>query len=307
MYKHLFKDNIYSNLDIDSDEIDSDDNISENKSILVKFDGDELKYENQQTSRMSADSSVGANNSNNAESQNDINDAAWNPVGDSPVIAPVPATTEVPPIEEVRPVDPVAQAEPAAQAEPTNPVQAESENVPAAPAQQESTVQETLAAVQEVLSTSISNLRVEIPEPSDSDDDMPPLVSSSENSEEYSDESNTDSKEDSDASKTESEYDSKESEENSEESKDSDDDLMVAVFQRPTCPRCDAALKALLTPSDDESETDSSGSDSSRAYRIRPTRTEIPAIIITLFKILLFLHVVQFLTHTFTPIRRTYS
>uniref|UniRef100_A0A6C0DCH7 Uncharacterized protein n=1 Tax=viral metagenome TaxID=1070528 RepID=A0A6C0DCH7_9ZZZZ len=257
---------------------------------------------------MSADSSMGANTSNNAESQNDINDAAWNPVGDSPVIAPVQATTEVPPIEEVRPVEP---AEAAAQAEPANPVEAEQEQEPAP------TEQQTLAAVQEVLSTSISNLKVDLPESDSSDEDMPPLVSSSDE-----DESNTDSKEESDEdSKTESEKETDDSKEESGDSKDEEDesenseeaeedpdeDLMVAVFQRPTCPRCDAALKALLTPSEDESETESSGSDSSRVHRIRPKPTEIPTIILTLFKILLFLHVVQFLTYAFAPARRTYS
>jgi hypothetical protein len=82
---------------------------------------------------------------------------------------------------------------------------------------------------------------------------------------------------------------------------------MVAVFPRPTCPRCDAALKALLTPSEEESETESSGSDSPRAHRIRPKPTEIPTIILTLFKILLFLHIVQFLTTSIAPARRTYS
>ena len=282
---------------------------SENKSILVKFDGDELKYENHQTNRMSADSSMGANTSNNADSLNDINDAAWNPVGDSPVIDPVQATTEVPPIEEVRPVEPAEPVQPAqAEQEPANPVEAE----------QAPTEQQTLAAVQEVLSTSISNLKVDLPESDSSDEDMPPLVSSSDE-----DESNTDSKEESDEdSKTESEKETDDSKEESGDSKDEEDeesenseepeedpdeDLMVAVFQRPTCPRCDAALKALLTPSEDESETESSGSDSARVHRIRPKPTEIPTIILTLFKILLFLHVVQFLTYAFAPARRTYS
>ena len=227
---------------------------------------------------------MGAHTSNTADatSQNDINDAAWNPVGDSPVIAPVSATTEVPPIEEVKQVDPVEAAEPVKPAE-------EIAALPQEPIQDQA---------QEVLSTLITNLRVDIPEPSESDDDMPPLISSSENSEEESD---GDSKEESD--------DSQESEEISDESKDSDDDLMVAVFQRPTCPRCDAALKALLTPSEDESETETSSesSGSPRTHRIRPKPTEIPTIILTLFKILLFLHIVQFLTTSIAPARRTYS
>lgn len=257
---------------------------------------------------MSADSSMGANTSNNADSLNDINDAAWNPVGDSPVIAPVQATTEVPPIEEVRPV------------EPAEPVQEEQEPVQAAQQDTAPTEQQTLAAVQEVLSTSISNLKADLHESDSSDEDMPPLISSSDE-----DESNTDSKEESDEdSKTESEKETDDSKEESGDSKDEEDeedesenseeaeedpdeDLMVAVFQRPTCPRCDAALKALLTPSEDESETESSGSDSARVHRIRPKPTEIPTIILTLFKILLFLHVVQFLTYAFAPARRTYS
>lgn len=262
---------------------------------------------------MSADSSMGAHTSNTADatSQNDINDAAWNPVGDSPVIAPVSATTEVPPIEEVLPAEQVAPAEPVKAVE-------ETAALPQEPVQDQA---------QEVLSTSITNLRVDIPEPSESDDDMPPLISSSENSEEESDgdskeESESDSKVESDDSKDETD-DSKDdteesednsgesevSEENAEESNDSDEDLMVAVFQRPTCQRCDAALKALLTPSEDESETETSSesSDSSRAHRIRPKPTEIPTIILTLFKILLFLHIVQFLTTNIAPARRTYS
>ena len=251
---------------------------------------------------MSADSSMGAHTSNTVDttSQNDINDAAWNPVGDSPLIAPVSATMEVPPIEEIRPVEPAVQAEPA------NPVQAEQ-----AEQEQVPTEQDTLAAVQEVLST--SNLHVEIPESSESDDDMPPLISSSdEESESDSKESEDDSKEESDDSK-ESEDDSKEEsvDDSEDDSKESDEDLMVAVFPRPTCPRCDAALTALLTPSE-ESETESSsdsgsGSGSRRAHRIRPKPTEIPTIILTLFKILLFLHIVQFLTTSIVPARRTYS
>jgi len=290
------------------------------KSIFVKFDDDELKYENQQTSRMSADSSMGAHTSNMIDAQNDINDAAWNPVGDSPLIAPVSATMEVPPIEEIRPVEPAEPVQPAQaeqEQEQANPVQAEQAEPEQAP-----TEQQTLAAVQEVLSTSISNLKVEIPESSsETDDDMPPLISSSDEesesdskeSDDSKEDSESDSKEESDDSKEDSESDSKEEsddskEESKEESDDSEDeDLMVAVFPRPTCPRCDAALKALLTPSEDESETESSGSDSARVHRIRPKPTEIPTIILTLFKILLFLHIVQFLTTSIAPARRTYS
>jgi hypothetical protein len=245
---------------------------------------------------MSADSSMGANTSNiiDATSQNDINDAAWNPVGDSPLIAPVSATTEVPPIEEVKQVE---------AAEPVAPV-VELEELEAP--------DETPSA-QEVLST--SNLRVEIPESSDSDDDMPPLISSSEEEDSYdSKESEDDSKESENDSKDDSESDSKEEsddskEESEDDSKESEEDLMVAVFQRPTCPRCDAALMALLTPSEesDESSTESSSdSGSPRAHRIRPKPTEIPTIILTLFKILLFLHIVQLLTTTIAPARRTY-
>jgi hypothetical protein len=281
----------------------------EKKSIFVKFDDDELKYENQQTSRMSADSSMGAHTSNTVDttSQNDINDAAWNPVGDSPLIAPVLATMEVPPIEPVEPVAPVAPVELVAAVE-TVELEAPDEN----------------PSVQEVLST--SNLHVEIPESSESDDDMPPLISSSDeesesdskesdDSKEESDDSKDDSKDDSDSkesdddSKEESDDSKEESDDSDDDSKESDEDLMVAVFQRPTCPRCDAALMALLTPSEEsESESsDSSGSDSRRVHRIRPKPTEIPTIILTLFKILLFLHIVQFLTTSIAPARRTYS
>jgi len=249
---------------------------------------------------MSADSSMGATTSNNidATSQNDINDGTWDPVGDSPIIAPVSATTEIPPIEEVPPVEPAEAAEPAKEAvdqEQDQELESESDSPQPVP-----TVQETLAAVQEILSTSISNLKVDLPvETSDSEEDMPPLISSSDEE----DESNTDSKTETDESKDESE--------NSEETEE-DEDMMIAVFPRPTCPRCDAALKALLTPSEEESETDSlgsetSGSDSTRLQRLRPKPTEIPTIILTLFKILLFLHVVQFLTNAFAPVRSKYS
>jgi hypothetical protein len=295
---------------------------SENKSILVKFDGDELKYKNHQTNRMSADSSMGANTSNNIDSQNDINDAAWNPVGDSPVIAPVQATTEVPPIEEVRPVEPAEPVQPAqAEQEPVHPENSEAPQEPVHPENSEApqepeqapTEQQTLEEVPKVLTTSILNLKIDLPasDGSDgSDDDMPPLISSSDE-----DESNSDLKESEDEdSKTElddsKDEDEDEDEDESGDSKEDeseeaeDEDLMVAVFPRPTCPRCDAALKALLTPSEDESETDS---DSVRVHRIRPKPTEIPTIIITLFKIVLFLHIVQFLTNTFAPARRTYS
>jgi hypothetical protein len=271
---------------------------------------------------MSADSSMGAHTSNiiDATSQNDINDAAWNPVGDSPLIAPVSATTEVPPIEEIHPV---------AQAEPAEPVAAVEPAAPAEPAAQVEQAVETPdvqePVVQEVSST--SNLQIEIPESSESDDDMPPLISSSDeesesDSKEESDDSKDDSKEDSESdskddskeSENDSESDSKEesddSKEDSDDSKEEseDEDLMVAVFQRPTCPRCDAALMALLTPSEEsESESsDSSGSDSRRVHRIRPKPTEIPTIILTLFKILLFLHIVQLLTTSIAPARRTY-
>ena len=233
---------------------------------------------------------MGANTSNiiDATSQNDINDAAWNPVGDSPLIAPVSATTEVPPIDEVKQVE---AAEPVA---PVEPLELELEAPDETP------------SAQEVLST--SNLRVEIPESSDSDDDMPPLISSSEEEDSYdSKESENDSKDDSESDSKEESDDSKE--ESEDDSKESEEDLMVAVFQRPTCPRCDAALMALLTPSEesDESSTESSSdSGSPRAHRIRPKPTEIPTIILTLFKILLFLHIVQLLTTTIAPARRTY-
>lgn len=250
----------------------------EKKSIFVKFDDNQLKYENHQTSRMSTDSSMGTTTSNTADatSQNDINDAPWSPVEDVLPVESVP---------EVKPVEPVQEAEP---------VQEHTQEQTEEPVQEQT---------QEALSTSITNLRVEIPEPSESDDDMPPLISSSD----Y--ESDSDSNEETSDSKDDSEESEEESEEISDESKDPDEDLMVAVFQRPTCQRCDAALKALLTPSEDESETETSSdsSDSPRTHRIRPKPTEIPTIIITLFKILLFLHVVQFLTTTFAPARRTYS
>ena len=276
----------------------------EKKSIFVKFDDNQLKYENHQTSRMSADSSMGAQTSNEVDvvSMNEINDAPWNPVED---VLPVDS------VQEVKAMEPVSQAEP---------VKEETQE----PVAQEQVVQ--VQSTQEQVPAQVANLRVEIPNPSESDDDMPPLVSSSENSEEELEDESSDSKEESDDSKDESSESKEESDDSkdesseskeesddsgeSEESKDSDDDLMVAVFQRPTCPRCDAALKALLTPSEDESESlteSSTDSGSPRSHRLRATPTQIPMIIITLFKILLFLHIIQFLTNTFAPARRTYS
>jgi len=250
---------------------------------------------------MSADSSMGAHTSNTVDttSQNDINDAAWNPVGDSPLIAPVLATMEVPPIEEIHPVEPVAEL-----VEPVAPVELEApDELVELVALEELEAPDENPSVQEVLST--SNLHVEIPESSDSDDDMPPLISSSDEESDDSKEESDDSKEESDDSKEESDDSKEESDDSKDDSKESDEDLMVAVFQRPTCPRCDAALMALLTP--EESESDSSGSDSRRVHRIRPKPTEIPTIILTLFKILLFLHIVQLLTTSIAPARRTYS
>jgi hypothetical protein len=64
-------------------------------------------------------------------------------------------------------------------------------------------------------------------EDSDSDDDMPPLV------------------EDSD------------SEGLPELVNSSDDEMLIAVFRRPTCNRCDAALHAILDPEDSDEETPS--------------------------------------------------
>ena len=37
-----------------------------------------------------------------------------------------------------------------------------------------------------------------------------------------------------------------------ESSEDSDDEMLIAVFRRPTCNRCDAALHAILDPSDSD-------------------------------------------------------
>ena len=37
-----------------------------------------------------------------------------------------------------------------------------------------------------------------------------------------------------------------------ESSEDSDDEMLIAVFRRPTCTRCDAALHAILDPSDSD-------------------------------------------------------
>ena len=239
---------------------------------------------------MSADSSMGAQPSNEVDviSMNEINEAPWNPVEDSPTIAPILTSIsslhEIPPIEEVQAVLPA------------EPVKEVSESIPATAPISEPVQEPESESINPVIQpVPISKLRVEIPEPSESDDDMPPLISSSSEESEESEESKDDSEESKD--------DSEEESDESEESKDSDDDLMVAVFPRPTCPRCDAALKALLTPSE-ESETDS---DSARSHRLRPAPNQIPPIIVTLFKILLFLHFIHFLAEVFAPARRTYS
>ena len=226
---------------------------------------------------------MGAQPSNEVDviSMNEINEAPWNPVEDSPTIAPILTSIsslhEIPPIEEVQAVLPA------------EPVKEVSESIPATAPISEPVQEPESESINPVIQpVPISKLRVEIPEPSESDDDMPPLISSSSEESEDSEESKDDSEDESDES---------------EESKDSDDDLMVAVFPRPTCPRCDAALKALLTPSE-ESETDS---DSARSHRLRPAPNQIPPIIVTLFKILLFLHFIHFLAEVFAPARRTYS
>ena len=55
-----------------------------------------------------------------------------------------------------------------------------------------------------------------------------------------------------------------------EDSSDESDEMLVAIFRRPTCNRCDAALHAILDPSD------SSDSDEETPRR---RQTECPSVI----------------------------